>query len=212
MAQEIDLKELERKAFKSTFQDGLWDIFLGLLLLAMAAFAWLSDTNLPPWTQWLLFITMEVLAIVVLWVGKKYITVPRMGRVKLGPAGQARQKKTRWLLAVSVITGALLFIVSIVIGTSQPDWLQPGLIFPAVWVANMLIVFGLIAYFCRFNRLYVIGFLYAICLPLDIALKKMAEVYFPTLALGAPAVIILTIGIVVFIRFLREYPLPEKEV
>ena len=31
----IDLQDLERKAFRSNFQDGLWDIFLGLMLVQM---------------------------------------------------------------------------------------------------------------------------------------------------------------------------------
>ena len=30
MTGDVNLKELEKKAFKSTFQDGLWDIQLGL--------------------------------------------------------------------------------------------------------------------------------------------------------------------------------------
>jgi len=29
----FNLTEIEKKAYRSTFQDGLWDIFLGLLLL-----------------------------------------------------------------------------------------------------------------------------------------------------------------------------------
>jgi len=47
MSQTINLKELERKAWRSVFQDGLWDIFLGLLLLAMAIGALLSDIGVP---------------------------------------------------------------------------------------------------------------------------------------------------------------------
>ena len=34
MTQNINLKALEKKAWRSVFQDGLWDIFLGLLLMA----------------------------------------------------------------------------------------------------------------------------------------------------------------------------------
>ncbi len=210
--QDVDLKYLERKAFRSTFQDGLWDIFMGMLLLAMAVFAWLTDTNLPSWTQWSLFIAIEALGIVVLMTGKKYITVPRIGHVKFGSAGQARQKKTGWLLALSVMTGGLLFIVGLPAGIRFQGWVQSGLVFPVVWAANMLIILGLIAYFLSYNRLYLIGLLYAVCLPLDAALKNMADIYFPALAFGAPAVIILAMGTVVFRRFLRKNPLPEMEV
>ena len=34
----LNLKELERKAYRSFYQDGIWDIFFGLMMLAMYAF------------------------------------------------------------------------------------------------------------------------------------------------------------------------------
>ena len=34
----LNLKELERKAFRSFYQDGIWDIFFGLMMLAMYTF------------------------------------------------------------------------------------------------------------------------------------------------------------------------------
>ena len=33
MNNKLDLKEVEQKVFQTTFQDGLWDIYLGLLLI-----------------------------------------------------------------------------------------------------------------------------------------------------------------------------------
>ena len=38
MSQEIDLKQIERKAFRSTYQDGLWDIYIGLVVIFMALY------------------------------------------------------------------------------------------------------------------------------------------------------------------------------
>ena len=35
--QELNMKDLEQKAFRSTFQDGLVDIFIGLLLIAISS-------------------------------------------------------------------------------------------------------------------------------------------------------------------------------
>ena len=37
MAEGLNLNQLERKAWKAYQQDGLMDIFLGLLMMAMAA-------------------------------------------------------------------------------------------------------------------------------------------------------------------------------
>jgi hypothetical protein len=34
MVEDINLKEIQRKVYLTFFQDGLWDIFLGLFILA----------------------------------------------------------------------------------------------------------------------------------------------------------------------------------
>ena len=33
MSESIDLKSLEKKAYRSVFNDGLWDLFIGMLIL-----------------------------------------------------------------------------------------------------------------------------------------------------------------------------------
>ena len=35
MAQKISLKHAERKVFRMTFQDGLWDIYIGIILFGL---------------------------------------------------------------------------------------------------------------------------------------------------------------------------------
>ncbi len=213
MAQEIDLKELERKAFKSTFQDGLWDILLGLLLLAMAVGALLSDLGMAQLSTMIILIGIAVLALAVIWAGKKFITVPRIGRVKFGPEGKSRQKKTRWLLSLPVLFGVAFFIFTpLVVRITQSEWLNPGLFLGGIYMTNMLIVFSLGAYFLNFTRLYLIGVMYAIPVPLDITFHELADIDITAVAFGAPAAVVLVIGTVLFVRFLREYPLPATEV
>ncbi len=31
----LNLKEIEKRAFRSTYQDGLWDIYYGLVVISM---------------------------------------------------------------------------------------------------------------------------------------------------------------------------------
>ena len=40
MSTQLNLKEIERKAFRSTYQDGLWDLFFGLVVVGMALFVY----------------------------------------------------------------------------------------------------------------------------------------------------------------------------
>jgi len=212
MSLDIDLKQLERRAWRSVFQDGLWDIYLGLLLMAMAIFALLSKTNIPKVQQMIIYMGLVVLAMLVLWVGKRLITVPRMGRVEFGPTGKARRNKARVILAISVLVGVVIFIFTW--QALKSDWseeLPLHLIVAAVWALNMLILFSLGAYFLGYDRLYLIGVLYALPVPLDIWLDEFAGIKLGFIAFAVPAAVILIMGLMVFIRFLRDYPPPAEE-
>jgi hypothetical protein len=211
MSQNINLKELERKAWRSYFQDGLWDIYLGLLLLAMAVWALLSDVGFSESWGMTILIGLEVLAMLVLWAGKKFITVPRMGRVKFGPKRKARLNWVRVVLLLSVLVGAGVFVAALAVRSNRPEGLNTALIFPVAWVVNMIIVFSLGAYFLDFSRLYLIGVMYALPVPLDILFRKFADIDLSFIAFGVPAMVILIIGLVVFTRFLRDYPLLPEE-
>lgn len=211
MSQGIDLKEIERKAWRYFYQDGLWDIFFGLLLLALAISALLSDIGTSEPLQYGVLIALEVLAILVLFGGKRLITVPRMGRVKFGPKRRRRLSKVSAILAISVLVGLVFFLAAPAITGSPSKGMTLEFIFPAGWVVNCLVVFGLMAYFMDFSRLYLIGVMYAIAVPLDLVQREFATTDLTFAAFGVPAAVILLMGAVVFVRFLRDYPLPADE-
>jgi hypothetical protein len=211
VSQTINLKELERKAWTSYFQDGLWDIYLGLLLLAMAVSALLSDVGFSESLGMTVLIGLQGLAVLVLWVGKKLITVPRMGRVRFGPKRKAKLSWVRVILFISVLVGAGVFVAALAMRTNRPEWLNGTFVFPAAWMVNALVVFSLGAYFLDFSRLYLIGVMYALPVPLDILLDELAGIDLSFIAFGVPAMVILIIGLVVFTRFLRDYPLLPEE-
>jgi hypothetical protein len=210
MAQGINLKELERKAWRSVFQDGLWDIYLGLLLLAMAINALLSDMGVPEGLSTPLYVVLVLLAMAVLWAGKRFITTPRMGRVKFGQRRQARLRWLRVALAASVLVGLLVFLVTLAPGAGRPA--GQGLIrfFPAVWAVSVLALAGLGAYLLDYPRLVLIGAMYALAPALDLALRKLTGLDLSLLAFALPATVILLVGVAVLIRFLRDYPLPVE--
>jgi hypothetical protein len=211
MSQNINLKALERKAWTSYFQDGLWDIYLGLLLLAMAVSALLSDVGFSESWGMTILIGLEVLAMLVLWVGKKLITVPRMGRVKFGPKRKAKLSWVMVILFISVLVGAGVFLVASAMRGNRPGWLNAAFFAPAAWVVNAIVVFSLGAYFLDFSRLYLIGVMYALAVPLDIMFRQLTDIDLSFIAFGVPAMVILIVGLVMLARFLREYPLPTEE-
>ncbi|MCK4941573.1 hypothetical protein KAS45_05725, partial [candidate division WOR-3 bacterium] len=72
-------------------------------------------------------------------------------------------------------------------------------------------VFSLAAYFLRFHRLYLIGVMFAVGVPLDIVLREITQRDLSFVAFGIPALVILIMGAIVLARFLRKYPKSIEE-
>jgi len=205
MTQNIDLKMLEKKAWRSVFQDGLWDIFLGLLLMAFGLSAWLDRLALSEGMHMGIYICAEIIAMVVLFAGKRFITVPRMGMVKFNAERQRRRNIVRLLLFISVLVGLVMWFLGASGAQADGGILSKKWFFPLVWMSNMIMVFGLGAYFLEYERLYVIGFLYALAIPLDVAIKAVAKVDLDVYIFLASGLIIVAMGLVYLLRFLRDY-------
>ena len=205
MSQTISLKELEGKAWRSVFQDGMWDIYLGLLLVAMAANALMSGSGLALDIRTGVFIGLEIVAMVILWAGKRFITLPRMGRVKFG---KGRRSRKLW---VTVIVGLCVLLGAVVFQMGNSATFQSALrnFFPALWAIGCMAFFSMGAYLLDFNRLYVIGVLYALPVPTDYLLDRLFGLDLSVLAFGIPGLAAVAIGLIVMARFMREYPIPN---
>jgi len=208
MAHEIDLKQSERKAWTSFFQDGLLDILMGLLLLLMAVPDMLSDVFPSQLWQHGTNVALAGLAFVIFWAGKRFITMPRLGRVKFGRARRVQKMRVAApLTAASLFTGILMASILLAQrnGGSVLDAVAGSRVLAtlglAVWI---ILIFGLASYFMDFTRGYVIGVLCALGFSGTILLDN------PFMFAIAGAVILL-MGLVVFIRFLRKYRIPAQE-
>jgi hypothetical protein len=217
MSQTIDLKELERKAFRSTFEDGLWDIFLGLLLLNMGVGVLLGGADDMSLTFLLgSMVGLSAFAGLVLlgfWAGKKFITTPRMGLVRFGQQRKAKMKNFRAVLFVSVLVGAIMAVLGwAAAGGGLPQWMSEIPIPLYVWPVQTIVVFGLGAYFLDVTRFYAYGVLYGLPLPLGVLLVRSTDLSGTgsmAITFGVAAGVMVLIGVVLFIRFVRLYPLPE---
>jgi hypothetical protein len=215
MSASLDLKQIERRAWRSFHGDGLLDIYLGLMLLAMfAPMTLVMETEVPPLLGFGAAIALAGVAWLILWTGKRLITAPRLGLVKFGPKGRSRRGEIVVLGAVSVLVAMVLLLTVVVLGNSRPEWLDPVMLLSAVYAVWMLIEFSLVARFLHVGRLHLVGALYAIAAPLVFFLHGHMDlgVIDEFIAVGVPAGLILLMGLVVLIRFLRRYPLPESGV
>jgi hypothetical protein len=209
MSHPISLKEIERKAFSSTFQDGLWDLYLGLQLLAWGLALLLEE--IVPLSDWWVAVLAAPLMLVYLAVfaAKKYITAPRIGHVKFGSKRKAKVKGVAAMTFVILLLG--LFVGALWWGgtkTGLPEWVAGIPLPPVIWMVLLITAFSLAAYFLDFSRLYLYGVLYAISLPTRIILKQNPALgSISLIAYFVSGSVMVLIGAVLFIRFLREYPL-----
>lgn len=208
----LTLKELERKAFRSTYQDGLWDMYFGIIVICMAIFLYRPETGYSPFNIVLMLISM-IGSYALFWGAKKYITLPRMGQVKFGEK-RARRKKTMILiLGVVVFIQAAFLVFQFIAWRNQEfgDMLNTFLkekdaMDLAVATIGSLFIgpsMILIAYFIDFTRGYFIAVMMALAVFLMILLNQ--PIY--SIIIG---ILIALPGTALFVRFLRKYPLHEK--
>ena len=202
MKQPLDLKSLERKAFRSFYQDGIWDIFFGLMMLAM----WvptLFDNMDNKGIRTISLILIEMMAVFFLIFGKKAITTPRLGNVNFG---EKRKRRLVYIIGVNLFSlGALLALA--LARNAYPEQFNAsgGDIISSVGLGIWItFITSVMAYFLDFNRLY----LYALIYGSTFALVLLLDI--PLLFLIA-ALLILLPGLFIFVRFLNEnQPVTEE--
>jgi MFS family permease len=192
MAERFGLKEVERRAWTSYFEDGLWDIFLGGMVL-IGGIRSLSDN------VWYTLLILPL--ILVLPFGKRFITTPRLGHVKFGPSPKAKREKAVVALIISVLAiFALLLLPNSGLALPPKTLISPMM---AVWIA---VIFGVLAYYLDFWRLFMYGLLFAI----SEVLSGLFGGYIGAMAQTISGIGVLLIGFFVLARFLRKYPQPVE--
>jgi len=207
MSRTLSLREAERRAFTIAFDDGLWDIFLGCFFLEFAIAPFLSE-NLGDFWSSVIFLPFWGLVYLAIWMIRKYIVKPRIGSVKFGPARTAKLKKfTSVMLLINIVVLVLGVIAVLSFGVVSSQ------IYPIIFGLTLLIGFSLAAYFLDFPRLYIYGLLLA-CSPLVgewvYTYRNASHHGFP-ITFGVTCSIMILTGLIVFIRFLHNNPIPVME-
>jgi hypothetical protein len=204
MSQQISLKEAEQKAFRTRYNDGLWDIFLGCYFLIFAIGPYLSPTLGDFWSS-VVFLPFWGLVFLVILLIKKYVVTPRIGVVKFG---LVRKTKLMKFTVVMLVVNIIAFILGLVAAMSFGK--VPGQIYTIILGMILLIVFSIAAYFLDFNRLYIYGLLVGLS-PLVgewLWTQGYATHHGFPITFGTSSGIMILVGLVVFARLLRDNPVP----
>ena len=157
----ISFKTTERKAFQSSFADGLWDVFLGLFPLQFAVAPLLSESMGDFWSS-AIFLPVWGAVYLVIRLMRKNLIAPRMGTVNFG---KARKEKLRKFSRIMLGINALVFILGILaaaFATKIFDSQSIALFGSVVSMALGLILlagFSLAAALLDWPRLYFYGLL-----------------------------------------------------
>lgn len=206
MSERISLRETERRAFRATFQDGLWDVFLGCIM-AQLAIAPLLSTRLGDFWSSAVFLPVWLLVCAVIWLVRKYVVTPRMGTFRFGRA------RTRRLMRYSLVMLAAN-VLALILGTVAA--FNPGTVgsMPSIGLGVILLAaLSLAAYFLDYPILYLYGVLLALAPLVGEWLwrhKYVAHHGWPV-TFGIASATIILIGLYKFVRLLRRYPLPTPE-
>jgi len=204
MSQQISLKEAERKAFRTAYNDGLVDIFLGCFFLLFTFGPYLSLILGDFWAS-VAFLPFWALVYLALWLIRKRVVTPRIGVVKFG---QARKAKLMKFSAVMLVLNVVALILGSVAALSFGS--VPGQMISIIFGMILLMGFSIAAYFLDFNRLYIYGLLVGLS-PLVgewLWTHGYATHHGFPITFGTTAGIMILVGLAIFVRLLRDNPVP----
>lgn len=210
----LDLRQIEKKVFRTTYEDGLWDVYVGGIVASMAMLAYLPEEDPSRFLRYGLFLLGIAASFLVFRLGKKLITEPRLGKVVFGSL-RKRRKATLAAILGSIVGLQALIVLGTILLWNNPQWAeslglagsQPAFERLLIAVVGALFVgpsMTLVAYFNDFPRGYYIAVLMSLAVFMFIWFRS-------PLPLLVTAALIFIPGVVLFIRFLLKYPLPPAE-
>ncbi|MHA2398560.1 MAG: hypothetical protein ACXADU_06690 [Promethearchaeota archaeon] len=208
MPENIDLEKLEKKSWRLTFQDGIWDIYLGLLFMGFGIFSQLFD----------FFSAVNAIVIITIWyvsafffffIGKKKITQPRMGFVKFGK--KRKSKKIKLSIFLTFMVGVNIIFLFLPLSGFELT-LNPFISLLLIGIFFITLPLSVVAYFLDFDRLYLMAIMGGLGLSISELIRPVVGIPLHLVLTYCPiGGIIVVWGSIVLIRFIRKFPLPKNE-
>jgi len=210
MAQNIDIKKIEKNILKTGHQHGFFDMLIGFVVMGMGFSPFFREGLPSPYRYFLWPLILVITAEVLLFTIIKYVIQPRTGIVKPGASIKSMRKKL-FIVIIIQFTIQLSFIILLITGNGSGIQVE-GIMFILIVGLFIIPLFGIIAYLMKYPRLYLIGVFIWLAIfinellydPIDYQIRWL-------LSYGIMGGIIFSMGLVIFIRFLKKYPLPKEE-
>jgi len=205
----IRLQDIERHSWRMINKDGLMDIVFGFLLLGACISALVGMWGTPDWLRILSLSVIQFSGVgFMIWMRRR-VVAPRIGHVKFAAKRTQRLRTMRIMLGACVAVTMLLVLATSLSGRfgfslfgEVGAWSVWGIL-----TAVVMIPIAAIALVLDYPRLLLHGSLFVIaefCL-LVIGLEDITP-YAGAIVFGVGSLISFSIGIPIFIRFLRSIP------
>jgi hypothetical protein len=206
MSDDISLKEAEKKVFRTVFGDGLWDILLGCFFLLFGVAPFLSSSLGDFWAS-AVFIPFWGLVFLAVWQIRKRVVIPRIGTVTFGHVRRGKLKK---FTVIMLVLNIAVFILGIVAAANAGR--ISGRTTSILFGLFLLCGFSLAAYFLDLGRLYIYGLLVGISPAVGewLWVRGRASHHGFPVTFGTAAGIMILVGLILFVRLLRNNPLPAE--
>ncbi len=212
MNTKINLQELEQKAYRSTFKNGLDDIFIGLYAMLLGFIPILDNAGIGrPWNFLIVFMPVFM----GYQLSKKYLITPRFGIVKFGPKRQADRRNWKIFLAIFwaiiMLLGFSLKYSLWQINLPESISITSRMIFLSALFIGLPVLVG--SYFLDFpKRFYLYTALAMVCLPaVEIMARLAGDLSAAFLTFGVLGVVMIIVGTNILIKFIRENPILAME-
>ena len=194
-------KKIERRVFTSFFQGGFIEAFTGIFLLQMGLPALFSRSGFGDLQSALITLPIALILLIVVFLVRRFVITPRLGRVKFLPERRRRLSK---LIIVPILTLTAGAIVGYIFMENAS--LRNIFIGQIPFSLSPIIVFGAAAYFLDMKRLYVYGVIVGLVFPLGKYLETIiiSRIVLPSTILFT-AFVFLGMATAVFVVFLRKY-------
>ena len=214
MSEPINPGDFQRRIIRLVnYEDGLWDITLGLIFLALGIYP-LTRQLFGPTINFTLYLAFLAIVVIVQQIARRFISAPRIGVVK-----KLWSKPKLIVLTVLILLLLLTLVLTVITLTSsqssQPSSeaaTQTGTDYTVDIIVGLAVIgiFSLMGFVFGIRRLHLYGVLLGVGNLASTILSH--DIGYPlNLPLLIAAGIIILIGCVLLRRFLRKYPIPSEE-
>ena len=208
MSKITDFNQIQRRTNQlMNFEDGFWDLLLGCIFMMLAIYPVTRELLGPVWNL-VLFLSVLALLVAAELLLRRYVSGPRIGYAQPRRSPKLRLVLVFTILMVLITFGLVLVtLLSPESVPSPPVEASPGRSYLVELIVVLVMggLFSALGYLYGVTRLYFYGWM--------LGLANLASVYMThnagwtvLIPLAMAAGVILLIGFVLLVRFLRKYP------